>query len=63
MAKQPHSHQRTKARTTRLVYETVRDIRNEVTRLCVALEALPPAQLVNETLIAAKAALGRICRL
>jgi hypothetical protein len=63
MAKQAHSHQRTKARTTKLVYETVRDIRNEVSRLCTALEALPPTQQVAETLIEAKATLRRICQL
>jgi len=45
------------------VYQTVRDLRNEVTRLCAALEALPPTQLVTETLIEAKSALGRIRRL
>ncbi len=43
-------------------FETLRDLRNAVIRLAMALENLPSGKLQTETLAEAKAALGRICK-
>ncbi len=43
-------------------FETLRDLRNAVIRLAMALENLPAGKLQTETLAEAKAALGRICK-
>jgi hypothetical protein len=42
-------------------FETLRDWRNEVSRLAGVLESCPSSKLRDETLAEAKAALGRMC--